>query len=114
MKQLDVVHFVTCMSTQSRYEYQHHHRQHRQHQDQQEKAHYNIDNNNDDDVIYTTTSIWLSGPKQRPTLYLSTELAKKFRMNVPCKIVVSDNGDGILLRWLHPIVKHNRRELLEI
>jgi hypothetical protein len=87
------------MTVQSRY------------QDREQKQDQQQSNSNNDIICHSSTSVWLSGSKQRPTIYLPNDLARKFKMNEPCKISVTDTGDGILLKFLHPIVKH--KSLLE-
>ena len=60
------------------------------------------DNNNNNN-IYSTGSVWLTGPKRRPTVQLPSGLTKKFMMDQPCRVAFFDmnNDDGILIRFLH-------------
>jgi hypothetical protein len=85
------------MSVQSRYQ--------QQHQEHRDQYHYNHDQEqrrqSNDFAIYSTTSIWLSGLKRRPTIFLPTDLAEKYKMNEACTIAVIDNSDGILLKFIH-------------
>lgn len=62
----------------------------------------NPDNNNHNgNNIHSTSTVWLSGKNKRPTIFLPTKLAQKFRMDKPCTIAFIDTDDGILLQFLH-------------
>lgn len=49
--------------------------------------------------IFSTASLWLTGGR-RPTLYLPIELAKKYRMDRPCRVAFSTHKDGILVSFV--------------
>jgi hypothetical protein len=94
-------------SVASRYQQKYQQQEQEQQEREKEKQPSCFDSN---DVIYSTCSLWLSGnDRHRPTVYLPTALAAKFRMDKPCRIALIDNGDGILLKFLHPIIKSRQR-----
>ncbi|HET7283329.1 MAG TPA: hypothetical protein VFI70_01465 [Nitrososphaeraceae archaeon] len=51
--------------------------------------------------IQGTAKVWLSGNRRRPTMYLPYQLSKKYGMDKPCRVIVMDPGNGILIQFLH-------------
>jgi hypothetical protein len=49
--------------------------------------------------IFSTASLWLTG-RTRPTLYLPVKLARKYRMDKPCRVAFSSHKNGILVSFL--------------
>lgn len=92
------------MSVQSRYQQRDLKHEEQYHQEQRQQS------SGDGFVNYSSTSIWLSGLKYRPTLFLPDGLAKKFNMHSPCKIAIIDNGNGILLKYLHPNIRTRQQQ----
>jgi len=58
--------------------------------------------------IYSTGSVWLAGPRQKPTVQLPYDLAKKYNMHRPCRLAFFDNGNGITMQFLHLNRRYSR------
>jgi hypothetical protein len=60
---------------------------------------YNNEYDFDYSNIFSSASLWLTGGN-RPTLYLPIELAKKYRMDKPCRVAFFTHKDGILISFV--------------
>jgi hypothetical protein len=74
--------------------------QYQQHQGNQSQKHQQ-GQEEEENAIYSTANVWLAGPRQKPTVQLPYDLAKKYKMHRPCRIAFFDNGNGITMRFLH-------------
>jgi len=75
-----------------------------------EDSDYNNTTYFDSDIpeIYSTTTILFSGRKRRPTIFLPHNLLKKYNMARPCMISITPTKSGILLKFLHATICHNK------
>jgi hypothetical protein len=69
-----------------------------------EKTNQSNNHNNEYDFdfannIFSSASLWVTGGN-RPTLYLPIELAKKYRMDKPCRVAFLTHKDGILVSFM--------------
>jgi hypothetical protein len=81
-----------------------------QHQDSQSQKHQQGQENE----IYSTANVWLAGPRQKPTVQLPYDLAKKYKMHRPCRISFFDSDNGITMRFLHLNRRYSHNKDVEI
>jgi hypothetical protein len=94
---------IKKMSYQDRYLYQTRQSQKEEEQEEPQREQQGKSSGNlHENEIYSTATIWLSGGN-RPTLYLPIDLAKKYKIDKPCRITFYDdnNNNGILIKFLH-------------